>query len=82
MEIFQKKKELKKEIMPAMEIKIWQTQIEKEKKNIWKIIAIEQKKWMNELINCVEKLENFSPIKSLDHHFKISIFSKLIKYRK
>ena len=42
-EIFLKMKNLKKEIMLTLEIKMCQTQIEKEKKNIWKTITIKEK---------------------------------------
>ena len=37
-DIFLKMRKLQKEIMRTLEIKICQMQIEKEKKNIWKII--------------------------------------------
>lgn len=40
--------------MPASQIRTCQTHIETEK-NIWKIIAIKEKKLLNYLVNCAEK---------------------------
>ena len=42
-EIFQKMKQLKNKFLLATKIQIFQTLMEKEEKNIWKIIAVKEK---------------------------------------
>ena len=49
---------LRKEIMLIIELRICQTQIEKEKKEYMKNYYSKRKKLLNHLINCVKELEN------------------------